>query len=47
LNFFKPAAMTLFSRKLRGDEGAHDIERELNANDTRAETEDVAVVVFA
>jgi hypothetical protein len=39
--------MTLFTRKLRGHERTHDVEREFGTDDTRAETEHVAIVVFA
>jgi hypothetical protein len=36
-----------FTRKPRGDKCADDIEREFDSDHTRAQTEHVAVVVFA
>ena len=39
--------MTFFTGELRRDKRTEDLKRELNADDTRAETEHVAVVMFA
>jgi hypothetical protein len=47
VNFRETATVSFFAGKSRRDKGANDVERKLNANDTRAETEYVAVVVFA
>jgi len=47
LNFREAAAMPFFARESRRYKRAHDIERELNSSDTRAETQHIAIVVFA
>src|ERR1043165_3013718 len=47
IDFCKSSAMTLFAREARGDEGAHDLKRQLVTDDARAQTEDVAVIMLA
>ena len=47
MNFGDPAAMTFFACEPGGDKRPYDIESEFDADDARAETEHVAVVVFA
>jgi hypothetical protein len=39
--------VSFFTRKARANKGADDIQREFNSDNTRAETEHVAVIVFA
>ena len=45
--FFKPSPVSLFTCKSRRDKGTDDIEREFNSNNPSAQTEHVAIVVFA
>jgi hypothetical protein len=46
-HFRESAAMAFFTAKFRSDKRTQDFERELDADDARAETEYVAVVVLA
>jgi len=47
LNFGKSTPVSFFARKPGRNERANDLERELNSNHTRAQTQHIAIVVFA
>jgi len=47
LNLGEAAAVSFLARELRRYERAHNVERELNSNHTRSQTQHVAIVVFA
>jgi hypothetical protein len=47
LNFGETAAMSFFTREPRRYKSAHDLQCEFNAGHARAETQHVAIVVFA
>ena len=47
VDFRQPPTMALFSCEARVDESTHDLQRKLASDDTRAETEHVAVIMLA
>jgi len=47
LNFGETTAVSFLARELRPHKRPHNIERQLNSNHTRAETQHVAIVMFA
>ena len=47
MNLCESSPVSFFTRKPRANKGADDIEREFDSNHTSAETEHIAVVVFA
>jgi len=47
LNFSEAAAVSFLTRKPRREERPHNVERQLNSNHTRAETQHIAIVMFA
>jgi hypothetical protein len=47
LNFGETAAVSFFAREPRRHKRADNIERQLNSNHARAQTQHIAIVVFA
>ena len=47
MNFCETSTVSFFAREPRRYERAHDLEREFSSSDTRAETQYIAIVVFA
>jgi len=47
VNFGEAAAVSFLARESRRHKRAHDVERQLNSNHTRAQTQHVTIVMFA
>src|SRR6185503_11754391 len=47
LNFRETSPVSFFTREPRRYERTHDLEREFNSSHARAETQHIAIVVFA
>ena len=47
INLSKTTAVAFLACEARGDEGAHNLKREFEADDARAQTKHVAIVMLA